>query len=186
VARFGEPALEIPLPNDMPSYNLNADRPRVVSLLVYNRPQDEAFANYFRNDPIQLTSGSKKCSWDAVQLPFQVGKDVGTTRVADSRDTGPGYIQFGPYINLQPGTYHFALDYVAEGDTSVGAWDVCFAANGKTPFRLVDQGSLNPACTEVTTTVAVDRVSSKCPLEFRVFYSGKGKLTVKNLRLRRD
>lgn len=63
--------------------------------------------------------------WAAAQLPSVIGHVQDQRLVPREPDT-VGYLSYGPYITLAPGTYQHNIEYLSEADagTTVGTWDL--------------------------------------------------------------
>ena len=86
------------------------NRLEFVVLKEYSLPDLEA-----RIVKLKITSQEKTC-WDGSELPTQIGESKGTNVVAPLGISG--FLTFGPYVGLGPGSYDTFIEYkVEEGDT---------------------------------------------------------------------
>lgn len=122
-------------------------------------------------------------SWtlSASKFRSQVGTLEGKSRVATQRD-GAGALIFGPYVSLLAGDYEVALLY--ESDNATGArFDIAHGAGSK----VVADAELPSSATNdglFKQRFAVrESQSLNDVFEFRVHYTGRGTLKVKQLTL---
>ena len=112
-----------------------------------------------------------------VQHEPNVGVIEDAALVAREGRDHAGAIAFGPYVRLRAGRYRVTIDVAATGTAAEPAarWDV---VAGNAP-PLLAQGNVTPGGRHlITTEVVIDQLTSKLPVEVRVFYSGTGLVTL--------
>jgi hypothetical protein len=148
---------------------------RDLEVWVYNRPADDLFRLQLKTSPhlARLQSAGGSIEFYAAQLPGLIGRQVGLFRVAEGEE--PGFLTFGPYIDLPAGQYQFEIDYQIEGaPDNVADWDVSSNA------QVVDSGRLPQIGKTYRHAFSLAAPSS---IEVRTFYEGHGKLTVEKIRI---
>jgi glycosyltransferase involved in cell wall biosynthesis len=113
-------------------------------------------------------------------LPGEVGSIEGNRRLVFEERDNPGIFVYGPYCRLEKGLYEVRLQYEVSGSNTkeVGNWDICFNC-GTTILR---KGNLagRGKC-EIIERVIIGEELSGAPLEFRIWYKGKGNLFIDRL-----
>jgi hypothetical protein len=150
--------------------------------MVYSRKSDWNFHTYL-SYPLYLNFDrpGAKAMFYAATLPSQVGEVMGLSRVAV--DGKVGYITYGPYIELGPGTYEAVIFYQGEGENAaeiVWKWDVIISKPAS--FDVVKEGFLSADNKSINVNFEIYK---KSIIEVRTFYNGKGCLSVHAIRLRR-
>ena len=115
----------------------------------------------------------------AAGLPGNVGRPDCLARSAVEGRDGPGYLTYGPYLDLPKGRYELTLTYRALGEGHV--WDTAHA----TGMQVGVQGPLpdtHGAVRQVTVPLAA--LEPLLAFEIRIHYSGQGRLSLRVLRLR--
>ena len=173
VKRFGEPAAELKA-ND-------------VRILVYNRPSDEAFRNFFLCRPVPVSFDHTGDSLELLGscLPGDVGAVEGEKRVARQGETTSGYLTFGPYTILKTGAYSVQMRCKTSGSpgSHVADWDAGFFKS--TPAVELAHGSVRTGDAEMRATFTLSPADAGRPLEMRVFYRGGGDLLIEKLTIER-
>jgi hypothetical protein len=151
-------------------------------VMVYSRKSDWNFHTYL-SYPLYLNFDrpGAKAMFYAATLPSQVGEVMGLSRVAV--DGKVGYITYGPYIELGPGTYEAVIFYQGEGENAaeiVWKWDVIISKPAS--FDVVKEGFLSADNKSINVNFEIYK---KSIIEVRTFYNGKGCLSVHAIRLRR-
>ncbi len=118
-------------------------------------------------------------------LPSQSGKQKGNYIVAQS-GTSPGFITYGPYIELPEGSYSFDISYISSENntTTVGTWDTGLALPKE--FKQLKKGYLlgtNDKDGHIIQTFVIPKEHSNQKVEIRNFYNGTGNLTIKSLTI---
>jgi hypothetical protein len=113
--------------------------------------------------------------FDGCDLDTEVGAlDAGSCTLSSTGEAG--YLDFGPYVAVPPGTYRVEIAYQAAGDEPLGTWDVAtFHQHGETP-TVVEEGEL------AGTGGGVGHVE----LEWTAANDPTGELTVAEIRTRVD
>jgi hypothetical protein len=113
--------------------------------------------------------------FDGCDLDTEVGAlDAGSCTLSSTGEAG--YLDFGPYVAVPPGTYQVEIAYQAAGDEPLGTWDVAtFHQHGETP-TVVEEGEL------AGTGGGVGHVE----LEWTAANDPTGELTVAEIRTRVD
>jgi hypothetical protein len=121
------------------------------------------------------------------KLPGIVGRVDGTARSAIEARDGEGILAFGPYLPLEAGRYELLLCYESDGGDPLraGRWDVLLGDNQR-PLRpsaagILPASALNGGVLRTEFTVAKKRRVNV--FQFRVYYPGRGKLSVHALTL---
>ena len=132
---------------------------------------------------LDLTS---KNTFSASELCSQVGELEGDIRVASEGTTQPGFIIYGPYIELGPGNYEFELLYESSSDTAAAAapYTVAFDSGE----IILTSGTLPGTSGNKSNFQAEFNISSEHGfvfLEVRVMYEGVGDLQIHALEIRR-
>jgi len=166
-----------------------------AEILVYNRKSDVKFRNQFRyNLRILLTLSLYKLRhkggtiiFPAVSLFSHVGQIIGENRIANEGKDKAGYLIYGPYICLKRGIYKLILTYSTNKATrglKIGQWDISFYNNKilKRGF-ITATGEANEK--NIVISISITNELENVPLEFRVFYLGKGVLKIKELKIER-
>jgi len=175
VARFGPPAAEVMASG--------------VRVLIYNRPSDERFRDFFSCSVTlaallhPLDHASDRLEVPGACLPGLVGTIEGSGRVAREGKTPPGFLSYGPYLALKPGTYSATMGYKATGPAGQrdGDWDLVF---GLDPVAVVS-GAVRAGQAEIRARVAVSSVRAGQPIQMRVIYKGTGDVRVEKLIIER-
>jgi hypothetical protein len=133
---------------------------------------------------VNLTSNSKdeplfsKC-FPGGSLLTTIQQPAGNTRVAKFGEAG--YLTYGPYLDLNPGTYNVTLSYSAEFEGSnfvVGAVDRA-ESSGTIPGTEVLLVAKTTGDNEYSQSF--EAKSRLAGFEFRVFANGKSAMEVKEL-----
>lgn len=115
-------------------------------------------------------------------LPGLVGEVEGTGRTAIEGTHGPGFLSYGPYIDLPAGEYRVNIDYEA---TATGSrWDFGRFNDPQNAVTLAS-GEL-PAATRGRLDVHVSLSTPVRQVEVRTWFGGHGKLRVEQIRLVRQ
>jgi len=71
-------------------------------------------------------SESSTLVWSASSLPSRIGYANGERRIALANAHEAGFLTYGPYVHLTPGSYMLSIRYRSDGSPSdlVGTWDV--------------------------------------------------------------
>lgn len=123
--------------------------------------------------------------WPASALRTQVGV-VRDDELVASTGSSPGFLSFGPYVNIMPGDYRYTIEYAspAEASRAAGKWDI--VRDDPAGPTLIASGSLNG------TADAVQQIEGRfhagiwsTPLEIRTHYTGDAELRLIALTLER-
>ena len=135
---------------------------------------------------VELIDPNMKMHFSADQLLSQVGEVEGGSRVASESAANPGFIVYGPYIEIGPGSYEFDIIYRSSlHKTEAPAhYSVDFDAgksvltsgvlSGTSGNRKIFQGEF-----------VVSEINGKVVLEVRVLYQGIGDLQIHSIEIRR-
>ncbi len=137
-------------------------------------------------DPNPFRDPGTSRSWLACELQSQVGHSEPDCAMSfDDATDDTGYMVFGPYVRVPPGTYEVVLDYRA-ADPGAGAWDVV-AGVGLTPGVSIHSDEVPTGDGSVTTVVEIgpDPNGRAQQLETRVFATDAGDLDVRSVTITR-
>ena len=124
----------------------------------------------------------KLSHWDGAALPTLIGNAEGKSLISDKA----GYLSFGPYVNLLPGTYRVRIHYQGDApvDKQLGSWDAIHTS----PQGVVSEataGAIMGSANEVATIdgiITVPRGYSG-PWEIRTRVLGVGRVRLLGLDL---
>ena len=126
---------------------------------------------------VRLIKPGDSAELNAAFLPSNVGKGIGLFRQVESGP--PGFLTFGPYINLSPGRYSFKIFYHAEGEEDkVAHWDVNVSGPGND--QVIKVGDLPR---QLNTVKGSFQLAEPGNIQIRTFYEGHGKLTVEKISI---
>jgi hypothetical protein len=179
-------------PDYKTAYYLDAER-----IVARFGPPDETFTcgtntvRVYKDDRLhgcfpqfaELRKPGARVTFNAAQLPSQVGTVTGSSRVAEG--CAAGYVTYGPYMQLLPGAYRGRIDYeatAASSEEAAGKWDVVLERPAGKNYRVVQKGLLSPQSACIEFGFEADSASVA---EVRTFYDGTGRLTVHQLTLQR-
>jgi hypothetical protein len=124
-------------------------------------------------------------SWkiNVADLPSQVGRIDGVTRIADETD-GPGIVIFGPYTMLTRGNYDVSLDYEtrSKGSAPVARFDIVYDVGARTVADMELEPDAKAGRANYNMRVLPEQ-SLNSLFEFRVKYTGQGFLRVNSLTI---
>jgi hypothetical protein len=121
--------------------------------------------------PLQIPAGA---------LLSAAGRLEGAARIASSDQDAPGYLAFGPYIALGAGCYETALSYDADAPPTgnPALWE--YADEG----RVLASGALSAAAGAVQHGIVQVAPGARLnKFEFRVWYTGSGRIRVRTLTI---
>ncbi len=136
---------------------------------------------------INLPRVTEKCEeFVAKELPGEVGEVDGVERVAREDRDSEGNIIYGPYVKLSAGYHEVELhySYKGEGRGDTPIWDVIFHRGEG--VEVVAGGELRVGDDVMVGSFYVTEENAGKPMEFRVWYKGKGELRVKKVIIRRE
>lgn len=170
VAHFGEPA---------DRFFCNSQE-----VLVYNRPTDMGFRQFFKQE--------FSFAAEASQLPSQMGAIQGTSRIAEEKTDGDGALTYGPYKRLPIGEYRFEIQAFVQknaAEDTVGRWEIVVypIMNGEISVdtsTVIKKGKFEKEG-EQTITEPFMIWDDKAKVEIRTYYTGKGTLRVDKITLDR-
>jgi len=90
--------------------------------------------------------------WDGAALPTLVGKVEGKSLVSDKA----GYLSFGPYVSLLPGTYRVRIHYQGDAPAGVqlGRWDAIHTS----PQGVVSEATAGPIMGSANEVATIDGI----------------------------
>jgi glycosyltransferase involved in cell wall biosynthesis len=133
-----------------------------------------------RMKPIIITR--KYLEYKAGDLPSRTGTYDRMERIAAGERDKEEYIIYGPYAKLPEGYYEFELYYSVEGceRNSLPVWDIVFHAGGRVSTGAT--GRLVAGKDKILReSFYVSKEYADAPIEFRVWYKGKGNLRVRKV-----
>lgn len=172
IQQFGEPA------NQFVCYDRNGVERKIF---VYNRLEDRAFQQQY------LTHFLKH--FPAAELPSQIGEIVGTSR--QIHNGHPGYLTYGPYVELFIGDYLFELQYESslQQSSPIAEWDVFLHPAETSPSAETSSPKILAkwAITEQGNHLVTGNFSirEQGKIEIRTFYKGSGTFKVNSLLIKR-
>lgn len=145
-------------------------------ILVYNRPEDTAFQQQF--------TSLFNFDFTAAQLPSEIGRLVGSSRIAEEGTDAKGFLTYGPYVDLMIGDYAFEITVAVQtsGEPLIGRWDVVSHPT-KDEEILLKKGKFDRDGEQ--TISGVFKVRQEGEIEIRTNYQGKGTLRVDRLVIKR-
>lgn len=146
------------------------------TMLIYNRPQDTAFQQQFREYFVQ--------TYQAADLPSQTGRVTGASRIAEPVDAS-GYLMYGPYVELPIGDYAFELHYQATDlqQPKPNTWDVVIDPTYDPGLKRLQKGEIVQAGENVLRGEFQIRQLGKT--EIRTYYAGHGTLRIDKIQIQR-
>ena len=154
-------------------------------VLVYNRPEDVVFRNYFasRHELADFQTRHDAYEFRGFGLPSSTGRIVGFSRGADqAHKDSDGALTYGPYVELPPGNYRYAIHYFSDGP-NVGEWQVT-VRNRENVERILDGGEFtNPGTGVISGTMTLAESQT---WEALAYYYGHGALYVDKIVLEKD
>ncbi|GAB3087823.1 hypothetical protein GCM10027081_03590 [Cupriavidus yeoncheonensis] len=125
-----------------------------------------------------------KAEYSANELPTVVGRRKDERIVSEI--SRPGILNYGPYVDLAPGTYRVSIEYSCSmaTDGQCGSWDV--VADGANKMRNISQGLLrgtNGSSVSLSADFTSDR--SLPALEIRSMYDGNGVIEIYGVTVER-
>ncbi|GGP25443.1 hypothetical protein [Silvimonas amylolytica] len=120
----------------------------------------------------------------ASTLNGNVGTVVGQTRHADSQHADPGYMMFGPYIDLLPGKYRIAVDYDNKSPAGVspGYFEIGVFSDPQDQQQMYSS-PFKQGRGRIETQLQVGPAGLS-RFETRVWYSGKGEISIDRVEVR--
>jgi len=124
--------------------------------------------------------------WNAKDLPSQTGSILDSMRIARKHKDKPGYITFGPYVELPKGDYKFDIVYSSPAPTTikVGNWDVVI--NLPESIKQINNGDINGTNAQdqhIKGTFTIESAYSYKKIEIRNFYNGVDDLSIQKLMI---
>lgn len=159
-------------------------------VLIYNRPADSAFRDVARNSLNFLCASASGRPGESIRfagtiLPSLVNDGSRDERRASEGRCPEGLLSIGPYLKVRRGVYRvtFATSSDGAGEPN-GRWDVVTHDPASGRPAILGAGQL-PAGdqSETVTEVHIPRALAGLALECRVFYLGKGSLTVHHIQV---
>jgi hypothetical protein len=163
---FGEPADIFACPS--------SSRKRWI--FVYNQEGDKDFRQSLRH--------IKDFDFYAFELPSQIGRPFGLSRIAEEPTDDRGSLIYGPYLSLSIGAYYFEIHYYAKKNNTgknVGKWDVILHAPEN--FETLKEGKIKKDGRNIISGVFTIRKAGST--EIRVHYYGRGTLRVDKIKIRK-
>ena len=118
----------------------------------------------------------------ADQLPGQAGNISGTGRIADEGADSPGFLSFGPYIDLPAGHYRLNVDYASTGATN--KWDIG-RFNDPNKLIVLASGELS-ASSRGRLNIKFEVKEPVQQFEVRTWFNGHGMLRLENIKIIRE
>ncbi|MHB8095756.1 MAG: hypothetical protein ACYDH0_12555 [Candidatus Aminicenantales bacterium] len=147
------------------------------NVLAYNRPEDLDFQRQYRR--------LFNFAFNAAELESDIGRIVGSSRIADAASGVQGCLAKSPALDLFIGDYRFEIVYSAssDGGAPAGTWDVVLHSSENGEEIILKKGTMDPdGASLVSGEFALRRAGR---IELRAFYGGKGVLRIDALRLNR-
>lgn len=123
-------------------------------------------------------------SFDAIDLPTQIGLKESTFLVSEEGKTG--FLSFGPYMRLQKGTYKATINFLSSNNfkDDVGFWDINAMPMDK---QLIANNIINTdgSSSTIETIFEVTPELEHSNFEVRTFSNGKGRLVLKSIMIER-
>ena len=117
-------------------------------------------------------------------LPGIVGKKEGLVRVAEDEVDKQGFLSYGPYVDLDGGRYKIVIKYLAKSNKTdaVSTFDI---GQFYVPEKdiVLHKGDLNATKAGVIERVIIIPNEGLKKIEFRIWFSGHGQLTVKSIEI---
>ncbi len=134
----------------------------------------------------QKTNGTYSFKFNGKELSSQTGRVLDNSVVATKDKDQPGYITFGPYVELPKGVYRFDIIYnsPASTNTKVGNWDVVVNLSAK--MMEISSGDINGTNGEeqhIKGEFIVEEEYSYKKIEIRSFYNAVDNLSIRKLTI---
>ncbi|MBC3915864.1 hypothetical protein H8L32_00070 [Undibacterium sp. CY18W] len=128
---------------------------------------------------------SNQVVFKGADLPSQSGRLAGSVRIAEQGTDQPGFLTFGPYVNLGRGRYEIVLRYSSTGaeNQTVGSFDI-YDTTTATQNRIIPLYGTNDVIKELTVNFE-SNLFSPHSFEFRNKWDGALDLKIHDLRLRK-
>jgi hypothetical protein len=139
----------------------------------------QRYAGFWAEDYLAPTSGP--WDWSASQLPSQSGTAEGTSISAASGRDEPGYVVFGPYLRMEPGSYLLTIEYSSPTDPSDPVAWVEVNRSGRSYSSLQLPGTFAAG---VSATLEFD-ADGGLGWETRVLWDGGEDFTLRSIRIER-
>lgn len=135
---------------------------------------------------MQLLSHRSTTTIPASVLLTQIGIKKGDAWIVSNNKKMSGFLTYGPYINIPNGKYLITLSYKANNlDLINPSWfDVSYQHGTKELYHKILPNTDNKLKNLSTETIINTPIDSQ--FEFRVYYSGKGDLSVLNVQIRKQ
>lgn len=174
----------------MPSDEIELRQPdgRKTSLMVYKQGAGEAGieSNLVGYTPA-LVRGGSPVSIEMHRFQSQIGFREGEIRAADGAQHGAGYLLYGPYIPLPAGRFRIQAECLATelGNGGSSHWDIGFIKPGTVEFVKLAGAPLTDAGYGIDAEFELEPTYAGVQIEFRVFFGGSGRMSVRNVSLER-
>jgi len=127
-----------------------------------------------------------RITFPAASLFSKVGQVIDKSRIAKEGRDKAGWLIYGPYIPLKKGRYKLSLTYFTNSTMrglKTGRWDIYFYKKKKVLKKgfIIATGDINQR--NIVVSISITNELENVPLEFRVFYLGKGDLKIKKLTI---
>jgi hypothetical protein len=121
----------------------------------------------------------------ASKLPSQTGTLEGDFLVADDINGKAGFVTFGPYTLLPKGKYKISIDYRSQNEAgdAVGWWDAVSLKGAVKHHKEIIYGT---AGKEKVMSAELILHATADNFEVRTYFSGKGRLSVKAIKIDKD
>jgi hypothetical protein len=144
-------------------------------VLVYDRVEDVAFRRQF----LDLFDRS----FDAVRLPSETGRVIGSSRIAEEGLDDKGGLTESPRLKLPIGDYRVEIVYSSSTDGSpIGDWEAILHIS-KGRKIMLKKGEIRPRGRGLVSEVISIRRPGQT--EIRTFYRGRGFLKIDSLLVKR-
>jgi len=144
-------------------------------VLVYDRAKDIAFRQQF----LDLFNRS----FDAVRLPSETGRVIGSSRIAEEGLDDKGGLTESPRLRLPVGDYRVEIVYSSStGGSPTGDWDAILRVS-KGRKIVLKKGEIRPRGRGMISEVISIRRPGQT--EIRTFYRGRGFLRIDSLLVKR-
>jgi len=148
------------------------------SLWLYNDLQlDEVIRNNIAHLLVQL-SRSQSFSIPGSAFPGQIGRVESASRVANSNLDGPGFLAYGPYVNIPRGKYRAVISY--EATENGNRWDAG-RFNDLTKNVTVAGGNLPAGRGVVNFDFELEKPLDQ--FEIRIWFDGYGSIALDTISL---
>lgn len=143
-------------------------------LLIYPKDKFRIAAFTKKNDQFK---------WPASALPSQFSQSLILNHRAVKMTDGPGFVTFGPYVNLSPGIYKLYISYSSKAaiNKNIGYWDI--SSNISELVLKFDLFGTYNKIKKLSANFTVQHDVRENSYEFRIFSSGIANVNVNEVQL---